>query len=73
MYRNMYCGGVIYSKKCSWPLFLAQFNSVTQSCSTFCDPMDCSTPGIPVLHHLPEFAQTYVSCTEFLKSWEFPK
>ena len=60
MYRNMYCGIVIYSKKCSWSLFLAQFNSVTQSCSTFCDPMDCSRPGIPVLHHLPEFAQTLV-------------
>ena len=26
----------------------------------FCDPMDCSTPGFPVLHHLPEFAQTHV-------------
>ena len=28
--------------------------SVVQSCLTFCDPMDCSTPGFPVLHHLPE-------------------
>ena len=27
--------------------------SVAQSCPTFCDPMDCSTPGFPVLHHLP--------------------
>jgi len=25
-----------------------------------CDPMDCSTPGFPVFHHLPELAQTYV-------------
>ena len=25
-----------------------------------CDPMDCSTPGFPVLHHLPEFAQTHI-------------
>ena len=33
---------------------------VTQSCPTLCDPMDCSTPGFPVLHHLPELAQTYV-------------
>ena len=31
--------------------------SVTQSCPTVCDPMDCSTPGSPVLHHLPKFAQ----------------
>ena len=34
--------------------------SVTQSCLTLCDPMDCSTPGFPVLYHLPEFAQTHV-------------
>jgi len=33
---------------------------VAKSCPTFCDPMDCSTPGFPVLHHLPEFAQTQV-------------
>ena len=31
--------------------------SVTQSCPTLCDPMDCSMPGFPVLHYLPEFAQ----------------
>ena len=30
---------------------------VTQSCSVLCDPMDCSTPGFPVLHHLPELTQ----------------
>ena len=35
-------------------------SSVTQSCLTLCDPMDCSTPGLPVLHHLPELAQTHV-------------
>ena len=29
-------------------------------CLTLCDPMDCSTPGFPVLHSLPEFAQTHV-------------
>ena len=34
--------------------------SVTQSCLMFCDPMDCSTPGFPVLHYVPEFAQTHV-------------
>ena len=34
--------------------------SVAQSCPTLCDPMGCSTPGFPVLHHLPEFAQTHV-------------
>ena len=35
-----------------------QFSSVTQLCLTLCDPMDGSTPGFPVLHQLPEFAQT---------------
>ena len=37
-----------------------QFSSVTQSCLTLCNAMDCSTPGFPVFHHLPEFAQTHV-------------
>ena len=31
-----------------------------QSCPTLCDPVDCSMPGFPVLHHLPELAQTHV-------------
>ena len=34
--------------------------SLAQSCPTLCDPMDYSTPGFPVLHHLPEFAWTHV-------------
>ena len=33
---------------------------VTQSCPTLCDPMDCSTPGLPVHCQLPEFTQTHV-------------
>ena len=37
-----------------------QFSSVAQSCPTFCDPMNCSTPGLPVHHQLPEFTQTHV-------------
>ena len=36
-----------------------QFSSVAQSCPTLCDPMDCSTPGLPVHHQLPEFTQTH--------------
>ena len=36
-----------------------QFSSVAQSCLTLCDPMDCSTPGLPVHHQLPEFTQTH--------------
>ena len=34
--------------------------SVTKSCPTFCNPMDCSTPGFPVLHYFPEFSQIFV-------------
>ena len=36
----------------------AQFRSVAQSCPTLCDPMNCSTPGLPVHHQLPESTQT---------------
>ena len=44
----------------SWLKYYIQFSSVTQSCLTFCDPMDCSMPGFPVHHQLPQFAQTHV-------------
>ena len=36
--------------------------SVTQSCLTLCDPMDCSMPGLPVPHHLLNFPQVHVHC-----------
>ena len=39
---------------------LSQFSSIAQSCLTLCDPMDCSTPGLPVHHQLPGFTQTNV-------------
>ena len=50
---------------CTHPQFLVlclkhQFSSVTQSCLTLCDPMNRSTPGLPVHHQLPEFTQTHV-------------
>ena len=35
-------------------------NSVAQLCPTLCEPMDCSTPGLPVHHQLPELIQTHV-------------
>ena len=35
-------------------------SSVAQPCPTLCDPMNCSTPGLPVHHQLPEFTQTHV-------------
>ena len=37
-----------------------QFSSVAQSCPTLCDPMNRSTPGLPVHHQLPEFTQTHI-------------
>ena len=40
--------------------FSVQFSSVTQSCPTLCDPMNRSTPGLPVHHQLSEFTQTHV-------------
>ena len=50
-----------------WQLMLSkpiviifQFNSVTQWCLTFCDPMNCSTPGLPGHNQLPESTQTHV-------------
>ena len=38
-------------------LKIVQFSSVSQSCPALCDPMDCSTPGLPVHHQLPEFTK----------------
>ena len=41
-------------------LQVPKFSSVAQSCPTLCDPMNCSTPGLPVHHQLLEFTQTHV-------------
>ena len=41
-------------------LIISSVNSVTQLCLTLCNPMDCSMPGFPVHHQLPEFTQTLV-------------
>ena len=51
--RHLFLGG----KAMTIPV---QFSSVAQSCPTLCDPMNCSTPGLPVRHQLPEFTQTQV-------------
>ena len=40
--------------------YVQSVSSVAQSCPTLCDPMDCSAPGLPVRHQLPELAQTHV-------------
>ena len=52
--------GLIYLPLHGNFLFFRKFSSVAQSCPTLCDPMDCSTPGFPVYHQLPELAQTHV-------------
>ena len=44
----------------SSPISSVQFSSVAQSCPTLCDPMNYSTPGLPVHHQLLEFTQTHV-------------
>ena len=41
-------------------IILDQIRSVAQSCPTLCDPMNCSTPGLPVQHQLLEFTKTHV-------------
>ena len=44
----------------SFLMLIIQFSSVAQLCPTICDPMNHSTPGLPVHHQLPEFTQTHV-------------
>ena len=46
-------------KPFSEPVFYPQFSSVAQSCPTLCNPVDCSTPGLPVHHQLLKFTQTH--------------
>ena len=49
-----------YHNVINWLFSSVQFSSVAQSCLTLCDPVDCSMPGLPVHHQLPEFTQTHV-------------
>ena len=44
----------------AYNLLSVQFSSVAQSCPTLLDPMNHSTPGLPVHHQLPEFTQTHI-------------
>ena len=46
--------------QCMWVLCC----SFAKLCPTLCDPMNCSMPDFPVLHYLPELAQTHVHCTD---------
>ena len=63
----LHCGWILYplshigSQICvSVQLSSVQFSSVAQLCLTLCNPMNHSTPGLPVHHQLPEFTQTHV-------------
>ena len=53
---NCYIFNLDWCSRCHW----IQFSSVTQSCPTLCDPIDCSTPGLLVHDQLPEFTQTHI-------------
>ena len=54
--KNIYFYFIDYTKAFD----CVQFSSATQSCPTLCEPMNRSTPGLPVHHQLPEFTQTHV-------------
>ena len=49
----------------AWCAWSSSVSLVTQSCPTLCDPMDCSTPGFPVNHQLPELTQISSSIVPF--------
>ena len=52
---------LIFIKTTIYPgISWVELSSVTESCPTLCNPMDCSTPGLPVHHQLPGFTQTHV-------------
>ena len=57
--RTYYRAGTIFSTLCV-TAFSVHFSLVAHLCPTLCDPMDCSTPGLPVHHQLSELAQTHV-------------
>ena len=52
--------GTLTTSQVMRPQWLLQFSSIAQSCPILCNPMDCSRPGLPVHHQLPELAQTHV-------------
>ena len=64
-FLRCFSNNILWNKKSSrcrelWNFIDTGLSSVAQSCLTLWDPMDCSTPGFPVYHQLPELAQTHV-------------
>ena len=60
VYLVLFCNGVRNNKELFFSHSFFAFSSVSQSCPTLCDPMNCRTPGLPFHHQLPEFTQTQV-------------
>ena len=59
-YEEYFSATFLSLNKAYMLLIWLQFSSVAQSCPTLCDPMNCSTPGLPVHHQLQEVTQTHV-------------
>ena len=59
---NVWCSlpSVLQAQVYVYKRIFSQFRSVTQLCPTLCNLVNCSTPGLPVHHQLPEFTQTHV-------------
>ena len=57
--KNVWCHPEMFSIR-KQRFLEVQFSSAAQSCPTLCNPMNCSTPGLPVHHQLPEFTQIHV-------------
>ena len=60
LFQGIFLEGRFFTTESPGKPSSASFSSVTQSCPTLCDPMNRSTPGLPVHHQLPEFTQTHV-------------
>lgn len=61
----------VFTCNITWILWNNCCCSVAQSCLTLCDPMDCSTPGFPVHHQLPELTQTH-GLSQLVKNFTAP-
>ena len=58
--NSLYLNSLYLEMLMSTKFFYFQFSSVTQSCPTLCNPMNCSTPGLPIHHQLSESTQNHV-------------